>query len=77
LVYTLRAGQEWDQWKEGRAFFKSDGQPHRFTDDLLLGFDPSNENWMGHFTDDLDQSMKKEVGFDRFHLDSYGWPKGL
>lgn len=71
-VYAV-GGTEWDQWKEA-GLFKSNGEPHRFTDDLLLVVDPSNEKWMEHFTGDLDQSMK-EVGFDGFHLDSYGWPK--
>ena len=71
-VYAV-GGTEWEQWKHA-GLFKSGGQPHRFTDDLLIVVDPSNEKWMEHFTEDLDQSMK-EVGFDGFHLDSYGWPK--
>ncbi|HUW88729.1 MAG TPA: glycoside hydrolase family 66 protein [Candidatus Paceibacterota bacterium] len=71
-VYAV-GGTEWDQWKDA-GLFKTDGQPHRFTDDLLLVVDPSNEKWMEHFTSDLSHSMQ-EVGFDGFHLDSYGWPK--
>lgn len=71
-VYAV-GGTEWDQWEDA-GLFKTEGQPHRFTDDLLLVVDPSNEKWMEHFTSDLSQSMQ-EVGFDGFHLDSYGWPK--
>ena len=71
-VYAV-GGVDWDDWKHA-GLFKADGEPHRFTDDLLLVVDPSNEQWMKHFTGDLQQSMD-EVGFTGFHLDSYGWPK--
>jgi dextranase len=71
-VYAV-GGVDWDRWQPA-GLFKADGEPHRFPDDLLLVIDPANEEWMKHFTADLDQSMK-QVGFDGFHLDSYGWPK--
>jgi dextranase len=71
-VYAV-GGVDWDTWKEA-GLFKTDGEPHRFTDDLLLVVDPANERWMKHFITDLRRSMD-EVGFDGFHLDSYGWPK--
>ena len=71
-VYAV-GGVDWDTWEQA-GLFKADGEPHRFTDDLLLVVDPSNEQWMKHFTGDLTQSME-QVGFDGFHLESYGWPK--
>lgn len=71
-VYAV-GGVDWDTWK-GAGLFKSDGEPHRFTDDLLLVVDPANESWMTNFISDLRKSMEV-VGFNGFHLDSYGWPK--
>ena len=71
-VYAV-GGVDWEKWKDA-GLFKTDGEPHRFTDDLLLVVDPANERWMEHFIADLRQSME-EVGFAGFHLDSYGWPK--
>lgn len=71
-VYAV-GGIDWEKWKEA-GLFKTDGEPHRFTDDLLLVVDPSNERWMVNFISDLRRAML-EVGFDGFHLDSYGWPK--
>lgn len=71
-VYAV-GGIDWEAWKDA-GLFKTDGEPHRFTDDLLLVVDPANERWMKHFIDDLRRAIE-EVGFDGFHLDSYGWPK--
>jgi dextranase len=61
-VYAV-GGVDWDSWKDA-GLFKTDGEPHRFTDDLLLVVDPANERWMEHFIAGL-----------RRALDSYGWPK--
>ncbi len=71
-VYAV-GGVDWEAW-EHAGLFKADGEPHRFTDDLLLVIDPANPSWMKHFAADLQRSVD-EVGFDGFHLDSYGWPK--
>jgi dextranase len=71
-VYAV-GGVDWEEWKDA-GLFKTDGEPHRFTDDLLLVVDPVNERWMKNFIADLRRSTD-EVGFDGFHLDSYGWPK--
>jgi dextranase len=71
-VYAV-GGVDWENWKEA-GLFKTNGDPHRFTDDLLLVVDPANERWMVNFISDLRRAML-EVGFDGFHLDSYGWPK--
>ncbi len=71
-VYAV-GGVDWDTWKEA-GLFKIGGEPHRFTDDLLFVVDPANERWMKNFISDLRRSME-EVGFNGFHLDSYGWPK--
>jgi dextranase len=71
-VYAV-GGVDWETWKDA-GLFKTDGEPHRFTDDLLIVVDPANERWMAHFIGDLRRSME-EVGFNGFHLDSYGWPK--
>ena len=71
-VYAV-GGVDWEAWQHA-GLFTAEGEPHRFTDDLLLVVDPSNESWMKHFAADLRQSMA-DVGFTGFHLDSYGWPK--
>jgi dextranase len=71
-VYAV-GGVDWDDWKHA-GLFKADGEPHRFPDDLLLVVDPSNPEWLKHFAADLRLAMV-ELGFDGFHLDSYGWPK--
>jgi dextranase len=71
-VYAV-GGADWPDWQD-TALVHADGEPHRFTDDLLLLVDPANPRWMAHFAGDLRQAMA-EVGFAGFHLDSYGWPK--
>lgn len=71
-VYAV-GGVDWEEWQDA-GLFKTDGEPHRFTDDLLLVVDPANARWMEHFIADLRRAME-EVGFNGFHLDSYGWPK--
>lgn len=71
-VYAV-GGADWPIWEQA-GLLTADGEPHRFTDDLLLVVDPANEKWMDHFCGDLAVAMSG-VGFDGFHLDSYGWPK--
>lgn len=71
-VYAV-GGADWPRWKQA-GLFTAEGEPHRFTDDLLLVVDPANAEWMEHFCKDLAGAMS-QVGFDGFHLDSYGWPK--
>jgi dextranase len=71
-VYAV-GGVDWTQWQHA-GLYTAEGEPHRFTDDLLLIVDPANPEWMKHFSADLRASVVA-AGFDGFHLDSYGWPK--
>lgn len=70
-VYAV-GPNEWAQWKH-RALLTGSGQPYGLGDFLFL-LDPASPDWLEHFTRELSQSVK-QVGFDGFHLDQYGYPK--
>jgi dextranase len=63
---------EWDDWKH-RALLTATGEPYGLGDFLFI-LDPASPDWLASFTGQLDRSVK-EVGFDGFHLDQFGYPK--
>lgn len=70
-VYAV-GPQEWPQWKH-RAILTAGGEPYGLGDFLFL-LDPAAEDWLASFTSQLTQAGK-DLGFDGFHLDQYGYPK--
>jgi dextranase len=63
---------EWPQWKH-RALLTASGLPYGLGDFLYL-LDPASPDWSEHFARELSQSVK-QIGFDGFHLDQFGYPK--
>ena len=70
-VYAV-GPDEWDAWKH-RALLAPTGEPYGLGDFLFV-LDPASPDWLRSFTGQLDRSVK-EVGFDGFHLDQFGYPK--
>jgi dextranase len=70
-VYAV-GKQEWPTW-EHTALVKPDGTPYSLGDFLNL-VDPSDPDWLRHFTEDL-RAAVQAGGFAGFHLDQYGWPR--
>lgn len=70
-VYAV-GPNEWPQW-EHDALLTSTGKPYALGDFLFI-LDPAADDWLAHFTNDLNDSTRS-VGFDGFHLDQYGYPK--
>jgi dextranase len=63
---------EWDAWKHD-AVLTATGEPYALGDFLFL-VDPAAVDWLESFTGQLARAAK-ELGFDGFHLDQYGYPK--
>lgn len=70
-VYAV-GNDEWSKWRD-HALLRPDGVPYSLGDFLRL-VDPADETWMNHLCRDLETS-RRDVGFDGFHLDQYGYPK--
>lgn len=70
-VYAV-GPKEWPGW-EHDALLTASGTPYALGDFLFL-VDPGAEDWLSHFTTDL-QAATESVGFDGYHLDQYGYPK--
>ena len=70
-VYAV-GPDEWDAWKH-RALLAPTGEPYGLGDFLFV-LDPASPDWLRSFTGQLDRSVK-EIGFDGFHLDQFGYPK--
>lgn len=64
--------EEWEGWRHD-ALLTAEGDIYALGDFLFL-VDPSAEDWLAHFTSDL-EAARTQVAFDGFHLDQYGYPK--
>jgi dextranase len=53
--------------------YRGDGQPIRFLDQIVLA-NPGNEAWQQHFVDSYG-SAADTIGFNGFHIDTYGYPR--
>jgi dextranase len=71
-VYAV-GPEEWPRWKH-RALLTASGEPYGLGDFLFL-LDPAADDWTESFTAQL-RAATDELGFDGFHLDQYGYPKG-
>lgn len=63
---------EWPKW-EHNALLTATGDPYALGDFLFI-LDPAAPDWLEHFSKDLEDATR-DVGFDGFHLDQYGYPK--
>lgn len=70
-VYAV-GPKEWPGW-EHDALLTPTGEPYGLGDFLFL-VDPAARDWLDHFTGDLADAVR-QLGFDGFHLDQYGYPK--
>lgn len=70
-VYGV-GNDEWDRWAGG-ALLDAVGTPYALGDFLRI-VDPAWKPWLEHFVGDL-ESATRELDFDGFHLDQYGYPK--
>lgn len=70
-VYAV-GPNEWPQWQH-RALITASGKPYGLGDFLFL-LDPASPDWIEHFTEELTKAVR-QIGFDGFHLDQYGYPK--
>jgi dextranase len=64
---------EWDTWADV-GLYRSTGEPYGFGDDFLNVVDPGAPTWRRTIVAAIARAYR-EVGFDGFHLDQYGWPK--
>ncbi len=53
--------------------YRGDGAAERLFDNIVLA-DPSDPRWQRHFASTYGEAAD-EVGFDGFHVDSYGFPR--
>ena len=53
--------------------YRGDGEAIRFLDQIVLA-NPGNVDWQRHFVDAYG-SAADAVGFDGFHIDTYGYPR--
>lgn len=53
--------------------YQGDGEPIRFLDQIVLA-NPANEQWQRHFASTYGKAANA-VGFDGFHIDTYGYPR--
>lgn len=53
--------------------YRGDGEAERLFDNIKLA-DPGNEDWQRHFTQSYGHAAD-EIGFDGFHMDTYGFPR--
>ena len=53
--------------------YRGDGSPQRFFDSIQLA-DPGNEQWQRHFAAAYGSAADR-IGFDGFHIDTYGYPR--
>ena len=53
--------------------YQGDGQAIRFLDQIVLA-DPGNREWQRHFVEAYG-SAADAVGFEGFHIDTYGYPR--
>ena len=70
-VYGV-GNDEWEQWEDA-ALLDAAGEPYSLADFLRI-VDPAHPRWLEHFAADV-AAAAREVGFDGFHLDQYGYPK--
>ncbi|WP_291056788.1 glycoside hydrolase family 66 protein [Herbiconiux sp.] len=63
---------EWDRWAD-LALLRPSGEPYALGDFLFL-VDPAAPRWAEHFGRELVEASR-QLGFDGFHLDQYGYPK--
>lgn len=70
-VYGV-GNDEWERWRAG-AVLDAAGDPYSLGTFLRI-VDPAWRPWLEHFVEDLVSSVR-ELGFDGFHLDQYGYPK--
>jgi dextranase len=70
-VYAV-GPEEWPKW-EHDALLTATGVPYALGDFLFV-LDPASPDWLDHFRADL-AAATRQVGFDGFHLDQYGYPK--
>lgn len=70
-VYAV-GSQEWPRWRHA-GLLRPDGSAYSLADFLQL-VDPAAPDWLDHFTAEL-AAASRQVGFDGFHLDQYGYPK--
>lgn len=71
-LYGVPAAQ-WDQWADV-GLYRATGEPYGFGDDFLNVVDPGAPRWRRTIVGAIGRAFR-EVGFDGFHLDQYGWPK--
>lgn len=71
-VYAV-GRDEWPQWRDA-GLYRADGCPWTLGDDFLWLVDPSDDQWLEHFTAELWRAADA-VDFAGFHLDQYGAPK--
>jgi dextranase len=53
--------------------YQDNGEPIRFMDQIVLS-NPGNEAWQRHFVQSYGQAADS-IGFDGFHVDTYGYPR--
>jgi dextranase len=53
--------------------YEDNGEPIRFMDQIVLA-NPGNERWQRHFVDSYGGAAAA-IGFDGFHVDTYGYPR--
>jgi dextranase len=53
--------------------YQGDGEAIRFLDQIVLA-NPANEEWQRHFATTYGEAADA-VGFDGFHIDTYGYPR--
>ena len=53
--------------------YEDNGEPIRFMDQIVLA-NPGNEEWQRHFVDSYGAAAEA-IGFDGFHVDTYGYPR--
>jgi dextranase len=53
--------------------YQGDGEPIRFLDQIVLA-NPANLEWQRHFATTYGEAADA-VGFDGFHIDTYGYPR--
>src|SRR6202043_3333088 len=58
-----------DEWR----LYRTDGAPQSLGD-LLQIMDPGNGEWQRHWIENYGRAVD-ELGFNGFHLDTYGYPR--
>lgn len=68
------AGEEFARQHPEWRLFRNDGTPHSLGD-LLQIMNPGNVEWQRHWIGAYGAAAES-LGFDGFHLDTYGYPRG-